>query len=115
MSEPSTLGETFNNLTAGQAEDLENALDMGVDHISDIINGSGPKMKVLRAVMWIVKREDDPGLAFDDLRSISLEELMSGQNDPKAPDEPTEEPDETPSGQDSSEPSDGLTLPVTEP
>lgn len=101
-----TLVENFNSLTAGEAEDIEDVLDLGIDHIGAIIDSDRPKMKIMRAVMWAVRRRTEPELEFEAMRDLSLEDLMEAPS-PKASDGSSDDQPETTSGPPSSEPSDG--------
>ena len=107
-----TIFDHFNTLTAGEAEDLEDILDLGVDHIGQLMESDRPKMKLMRAVMWVVKRRHDPEITFESLRDIPLDDLMAAPT-PKADDEQPDEQPDTKSGQSSSAPSDGSPPPAT--
>lgn len=66
-------------LTVGDMEDFEDAAGVGlmetfgkIDQAGDL---SGLRMKTVRALVWVITRQENPDFTFEDARSIRFDEL----------------------------------------
>lgn len=67
-------------LTIGDLEDFQ---DVTGKSLGDVLGeGHGGDMKVLKAIVWIAKRQQDPTTTLDDVRSIRFADLsLSGDTE----------------------------------
>ena len=61
--------ETF---TLGELEDLEEATGMGWEEVVERVERGNPSVKMLTAVLWIVRRRDDPAFTLADARATRI-------------------------------------------
>jgi hypothetical protein len=81
----------IDDMTLGDLEDLEEATGMAFSDIESTLSQAGDKMppiKVVKAIIWILRRKTDPAYTLADTASVKLTELaemtdmISGTVDP---------------------------------
>ena len=64
----------LDKVTVGDIVDIEETVGMAWD---DIVDMDSPPTKVLLAMLWIVKRRDDPNFTLEDARNTPLAEVQA--------------------------------------
>lgn len=64
----------LDKVTVGDIVDIEDTVGMAWD---DIVDMDSPPTKVLLAMLWIVKRRDDPNFTLEDARNTPLAEVQA--------------------------------------
>lgn len=69
-------------LTVGDLEDAEEIVGRS---ILGELTGNAPTAKTVRALLWVVKRRDDPGLTAEAVRDMRIldVDIIDGSGDPK--------------------------------
>ena len=70
---PKAKSYSLDDLTMGEAEDIEEAFGCPVSSMID--EKGNASMKLMRGIMWAVRRRDEPDLELDDLKSMTFTEL----------------------------------------
>ena len=65
-------GLTLSDLDFGEAEQLEDVLDMSIDEIGKRLQSNKPKVKIIRAIKWLEMRRADPDVTFDDVKTVGI-------------------------------------------
>ena len=87
-SEKITLELDVDSLTLGEIEQLEEIANRAIGEIFDIVSGVQPmRASVLTAIVWLVKRRQDPSFTVEQARStrVSLVLAAGGETDPTEP------------------------------
>lgn len=63
------------DLTLGEAEDLEEYLGMGLDEIGAALKGGQASTKMVTALVWIAKRKEEPAFTLAQARNVKVAEL----------------------------------------
>lgn len=64
----------LDKVTVGDIVDIEETVGMAWD---DIVDMDSPPTKVLLAMLWIVKRRDNPAFTLDDARATPLADVQA--------------------------------------
>lgn len=64
----------INDLTIGEVADIEEATGKS---ISTLFDGSGSQARTLQAVIWIVRRREDPTLTLEQAGNMTFTEMNS--------------------------------------
>lgn len=64
----------LDKITVGDIVDIEETCGMPWD---DIVDMDTPPTKVLLAMLWVVKRRDNPDFTLDDARNTPLADIQS--------------------------------------
>lgn len=62
----------INDLTIGEVADIEEATGKS---ISSLFDGSGSQARTLQAVIWIVRRREDPTLTLEQAGNLTFTEM----------------------------------------
>ena len=89
-----------------EIEDLEDAIGHTV---AEYFNDPAPPMRFMRGLLWLRIRRDHPQVTFDDLRTVNLDALEAAFSSP------VEDEGLDPTGDGSSETSDGKPAPEPSP
>lgn len=79
-----TPGESLrvdpDELTIGDLEDFEEAAGVAFEDafVAGPDGNVKPSLKAIKAIVWVVKRQSDPGFTLDDARNVKLVELEIG-------------------------------------
>lgn len=65
--------EEFDGMDMGEIEEVEDLTGIPFTRMGR--PGFEPPMKLIRAVVWIVLRREDPSVTFDQLRSLKMAEM----------------------------------------
>lgn len=92
---PKPLRFSVNDITVGDMEDIEEITGESFEDVIDKLSagGEGGKLrvplKVIKAIVFVVKRQGDPNFTIDQARSVKFSELEleleGGAADPPAP------------------------------
>lgn len=63
-----------NTLTLGEIEEVETRARMGIGALQD---PAAPKAKLLRALVFVLMRRNDPAVRWEDTANMSMAELDS--------------------------------------
>lgn len=95
MAEAKPLRFSVDSLTVGDLEDIEELTGMGFDEIMELLtsgkvgqNGRiGIPLKVLKALVLVVYRADNPNFTMEDARRVKVSELdvVLAEPDPTEP------------------------------
>lgn len=76
MPDKETVSIDFDDLTLGEADDFEQASGMSAQEAVALAAKKKPlPVKALIALVWIIKRRDDPKFTLEDARSIKVAEF----------------------------------------
>ena len=64
----------LDKVTVGDIVDIEETVGMPWD---DIVDMDTPPTKVVLAMLWVVRRRQDPSFTLDDARQLPLSEVQS--------------------------------------
>lgn len=67
-------------LTIGDLEDVEQVTGMSFPEVAAALEGAGealPPIKIVKALIWVTRRKDDPAFTLEDTASMKLSELAS--------------------------------------
>ena len=70
---PKVKSYTLDDLTMGEAEDIEEAFGRPVSSMID--EKGNASMKLMRGILWAVRRREEPDLQLDDLKGMTFAEL----------------------------------------
>lgn len=95
MAEAKPLRFSVDSLTVGDLEDVEEMTDMSFDDILGLLtsgkvgtNGKlGIPIKILKALVFVIYRADNPDFSMDDARKVKVGELevVLSEPDPTEP------------------------------
>ena len=74
------LNLNIDTLTLADVADLEEVTGRPVDAIFGDQAGE-PKGRILQALVWVIKRQEDPSFTFEDAGRIRFSELKTGTED----------------------------------
>lgn len=64
-----------NRFTLAELEDLEEATGMSFMALGETLQSGQYPIKLLRALVWILRRRTDPSFSLEDARSLSLGDI----------------------------------------
>lgn len=72
------------DLSVGEVCDLEDATGKSFMEVADGLRRGS--MSSMMGLLWVVRRRDEPGLAFEDLRAVRVSDLrVAGDDGDEAP------------------------------
>lgn len=72
------LAFSLDSLTLGELEELEDRLGMGLEEITEAIgSGAGRSTKLLRALVWLTRRREDPSFTWEQAGEIRVVEVAA--------------------------------------
>lgn len=82
MSDNGKIVINLAELTVGDLEDAEEVVGRS---ILGELSRNNPSARTVRALLWVVKRRDDPGLTAEAVRDMRIldVEIIDGGGDPK--------------------------------
>lgn len=72
----------IDGMTLGEMELVEDLTGLGLDQIGEVMAKPGPKVKVLAALAFVVKRRTDPDVTLEQVKNMRI---TLADADPKAP------------------------------
>lgn len=66
------------DMTLDELEELEDRIGGSFDEAFD---AGKPKVAVLKVIVWILRRRDEPALTLDDVGSVKLSDIDLGDDD----------------------------------
>ena len=88
--EKTTIELDVDFFTVGEVEDLEEATGYSLQGLARVLGSGDLPMKVLKALVWVVRRRSEPEFTLDDVRALRLSEIeFAGAAET---DEPAEDP-----------------------
>jgi hypothetical protein len=73
--EPIRLELDVNRFTLAELEDLEEATGLTFTKLGEVLASGDYSIKLLRAVVWILRRRSDSTYSLDDARGLSLADI----------------------------------------
>jgi hypothetical protein len=68
-----------NRFTLAELEDLEDATGMTFTQLGEKLSSGDYSIKLLRAVVWILRRRDEPGYSLEQAREVQLSDIVFEQ------------------------------------
>ena len=75
-TEPIRLELDVNRFTLAELEDLEEATGLTFTRLGEVLASGDYSIKLLRAVVWILRRRVDPSYSLEDARALSLSDIV---------------------------------------
>ncbi len=79
-SEPIRLELDVNRFTLAELEDLEEATGMSFIQLGERLQTGEYPIKLLRALVWILRRRSDPTFTLEEARSLQLGDIIFGDD-----------------------------------
>jgi len=73
MSDVLSLSIDIDSMTLGEMETVEELTGLGLDEIGAAMSMPGPKVKILMALAYVVKRRTEPEITLDAIRAMRVE------------------------------------------
>ena len=83
--QPIHLELDVNRFTLAELEDLEEATGMSFVQLGERLQSGDYPIKLLRALVWILRRRTDPGFTLEDARELSLGDIRFQDEAPHRP------------------------------
>lgn len=77
--QPIRLELDVNRFTLAELEDLEEATGLTFTKLGEVLASGDYPIKLLRAVVWILRRRVEPGYSLEDARTLSLGDIAFDQ------------------------------------
>lgn len=74
-NEPIHLELDVNRFTLAELEDLEEATGMSFVQLGERLQSGDYPIKLLRALVWILRRRSDPAFTLEDARALHLGDI----------------------------------------
>ena len=74
-NEPIRLELDVNRFTLAELEDLEEATGLTFTKLGEVLAAGDYSIKLLRAVVWILRRRAEPDYTLEHARSLSLSDI----------------------------------------
>ena len=74
-TEPIRLELDVNRFTLAELEDLEEATGLTFTRLGEVLSSGDYSIKLLRAVVWILRRRTEPSFSLEDARTLSLSDI----------------------------------------
>lgn len=78
-----TISVDIDGMTLGEMELVEDLTGLGLDEIGAVMSKPGPKVKVLTALAYVVKRRTQPDITLEEIKGMRI---ALADDDPKEPD-----------------------------